>query len=43
LSQHTFTVKPGSHYRLQVSVLPPPRSTQTAAITAMRTITVARQ
>ncbi len=43
VSQHTFTVKPGSNYRLQVSVLPPPRSTQTAAITAMRTITVARQ
>jgi len=43
VGRQTFSVKPGSRYRLEVSVLPPPRSTQTAAITAMRSITIARR
>jgi len=43
VGRHTFTVKPGHEYRLQVSVLPPPRSTQTAAITALRSISIARE
>ena len=43
VSRRTFKVKPGDHYRLVVTILPPPRSTQTGPITSIRTITIARQ
>jgi hypothetical protein len=43
IARHRFSVQPGKTYRLQVSVLPPPRSTQTGAITAVRSISIARE